>query len=76
MTRQFMACGHLIDSSIMTNILSLVVVDGCRRALRHICVDNKPAVVTELSNRGSSQTVGIVNDVGLFLRALAGKTIQ
>jgi hypothetical protein len=36
-----------------------------------VCVDINPAVVTKLSDRGSTQTVGIVTDVGLFLRQLA-----
>ena len=39
--------------------------------VRVVCVDINPAVVTKLSDRGSSQTVGIVTDVGLFLRQLA-----
>lgn len=36
-----------------------------------ICVDINPAVVTKLADRGSTQTVGIVTDVGLFLHQLA-----
>jgi lysine-ketoglutarate reductase/saccharopine dehydrogenase-like protein (TIGR00300 family) len=36
-----------------------------------ICVDINPAVVTKLTDRGSTQTVGIVTDVGLFLHQLA-----
>jgi len=36
-----------------------------------ICVDINPAVVTKLSDRGSTQTIGIVTDVGLFLHQLA-----
>ena len=36
-----------------------------------VCVDINPAVVTKLSDRGSTQTVGIVTDVGLFLHQLA-----
>jgi lysine-ketoglutarate reductase/saccharopine dehydrogenase-like protein (TIGR00300 family) len=36
-----------------------------------VCVDINPAVVTKLSDRGSTQTVGIVTDVGLFLHRLA-----
>ncbi len=36
-----------------------------------ICVDINPAVVTKLSDRGSTQTVGVVTDVGLFLHHLA-----
>jgi len=35
-----------------------------------VCVDINPAVVTKLSDRGSSQAVGIVTDVGLFLNLL------
>lgn len=35
-----------------------------------ICVDINSAVVTKLSDRGSSQTIGIVTDVGLFLNLL------
>ena len=38
--------------------------------VRTICVDINPAVVTKLSDRGSSQAVGIVTDVGLFLHLL------
>ncbi|MCD1146834.1 hypothetical protein LQU94_01725 [Peptoniphilus sp. KCTC 25270] len=34
------------------------------------CVDISANVVTKLSDRGSSQSVGIVTDVGLFLRLL------
>jgi lysine-ketoglutarate reductase/saccharopine dehydrogenase-like protein (TIGR00300 family) len=40
--------------------------------VRLVCVDINPAVVTKLADRGSSQTLGIVTDVGLFLRQLAG----
>ena len=40
-----------------------------------ICVDINSAVVTKLSDRGSSQATGIVTDVGLFLNLLV-KEIQ
>ncbi len=36
-----------------------------------VCVDINPAVVTKLADRGSTQTIGIVTDVGLFLHQLA-----
>lgn len=36
-----------------------------------VCVDINPAAVTKLVDRGSIQSVGIVTDVGLFLRQLA-----
>jgi arginine dihydrolase len=38
--------------------------------VRVVCVDINPAVVTKLADRGSSQTVGVVTDVGLFLHRL------
>ncbi len=41
--------------------------------VKTVCVDINPAVVTKLSDRGSAQAVGVVSDVGLFLRALAGE---
>lgn len=39
--------------------------------IRVVCVDINPAVVTKLADRGSSQTIGVVTDVGLFLHHLA-----
>lgn len=39
--------------------------------VRMVCVDINPAVVTKLADRGSSQTLGVVTDVGLFLHHLA-----
>jgi len=41
--------------------------------VRVVCVDINPAVVTKLADRGSSQTIGVVTDVGLFLNQLALK---
>ena len=43
--------------------------------IKTVCIDINPAVVTKLSDRGSGQTVGIVSDVGLFLKALAEKCV-
>jgi lysine-ketoglutarate reductase/saccharopine dehydrogenase-like protein (TIGR00300 family) len=40
-------------------------------SVKMVCVDINPAVVTKLADRGSSQTMGIVTDVGLFLHRLA-----
>ncbi len=36
-----------------------------------VTVDINPAVITKVSDRGSSQTIGLVTDVGLFLHLLA-----
>ncbi len=41
--------------------------------VRVVCVDINPAVVTKLADRGSSQTAGIVTDVGLFLHHLSAQ---
>jgi lysine-ketoglutarate reductase/saccharopine dehydrogenase-like protein (TIGR00300 family) len=38
-----------------------------------VCVDINPAVVTKLADRGSLESVGIITDVGLFLRLLANR---
>jgi lysine-ketoglutarate reductase/saccharopine dehydrogenase-like protein (TIGR00300 family) len=35
-----------------------------------LCIDINPAAVTKLSDRGSSQAIGVVTDVGLFLNLL------
>ena len=36
-----------------------------------VCVDINPATVTKLADRGSAQAVGMVTDVGLFVKELA-----
>ena len=41
--------------------------------VRMVCVDINPAVITKLADRGSSQTLGVVTDVGLFLHHLAAR---
>lgn len=38
-----------------------------------ICVDINPAVVTKLADRGSLESVGVVTDVGLFVKLLVQK---
>ncbi len=42
-----------------------------RATVETFCADINQAVVTKLSDRGSHQVLGIVTDVGLFLRQLA-----
>ena len=43
--------------------------------VKTVCIDINPAVVTKLADRGSSQAMGIVSDVGLFLRAVASRCV-
>ena len=68
--------GELLKGATMVLMLSTMlhsIATGnmIPAAARTICVDINPAVVTKLSDRGSGQTIGIVTDVGLFLRSLA-----
>jgi lysine-ketoglutarate reductase/saccharopine dehydrogenase-like protein (TIGR00300 family) len=38
--------------------------------VKTVCVDINPAVVTKLTDRGTFQAMGLVTDIGLFLREL------
>ena len=58
---------------LSTMLHSIATGNMIPASARTICVDINPAVVTKLSDRGSGQTIGIVTDVGLFLRSLADK---
>jgi hypothetical protein len=62
-----------IDVVLMlsTMLHSIAVGNMLPSRTRTIIVDISPAVVTKLTDRGSSQTVGIVTDVGLFLHLLS-----
>ncbi len=65
----------LKDVSLVLMLASMLHGIGVGNMLpstvRTVCVDINPAVVGKLVDRGSSQTVGIVTDAGLFLRRLA-----
>jgi hypothetical protein len=64
----------LKDASLVVMLSSMLHSIGVGNMLpswvRVVCVDINPAVVTKLADRGSSQTAGIVTDVGLFLERL------
>ena len=55
---------------LSTMLHSIGVGNMLPSGVRVVCVDINPAVVTKLGDRGSSQTAGIVTDVGLFLHQL------
>jgi lysine-ketoglutarate reductase/saccharopine dehydrogenase-like protein (TIGR00300 family) len=63
------------DTSLVLMLSSMLHGIGVGNMLpswvRVVCVDINPAVVTKLMDRGSSQTFGVVTDVGLFLHQLA-----
>ena len=58
---------------LSTMLHSIGVGNMLPSSVRVVCVDINPAVVTKLADRGSSQTAGIVTDVGLFLHQLTAQ---
>ncbi|MCX7031644.1 MAG: TIGR00300 family protein [Spirochaetes bacterium] len=66
-----MARGASIVIMLSTMLHSIATGNMLPAWVRTICVDINPAVVTKLADRGSGQAIGIVTDVGLFLRTLA-----
>ena len=73
--RQYQKQLHGIDMILMlsTMLHSIGVGNMTPSGVKMICVDINPAVATKLADRGSLESVGIVTDVGLFLRLLAEK---
>jgi lysine-ketoglutarate reductase/saccharopine dehydrogenase-like protein (TIGR00300 family) len=64
---------HAADVVVMlSTLLHSVAVGNCLPSTtKVVCVDINPATVTQLLDRGSSQAVGMVTDVGTFLPTLA-----
>jgi len=57
--------GSMLHSIAVGNMLPSTV--------KTICVDINPAAITKLINRGTTQQIGIVSDIGLFLPALVSE---
>jgi lysine-ketoglutarate reductase/saccharopine dehydrogenase-like protein (TIGR00300 family) len=55
---------------LASTLHSIAVGNMLSSKVKIICVDINPAVVTKLSDRGTSQAIGIVTDVGTFLPLL------
>jgi lysine-ketoglutarate reductase/saccharopine dehydrogenase-like protein (TIGR00300 family) len=55
---------------------SIAVGNMLASRVRLVCVDINPAVVTKVSDRGTGQAVGVVTDVGLFLKSLAKVLVE
>lgn len=55
---------------ISTMLHSIATGNMLPASVATVCVDINPAAVTKLMDRGSIQSVGMVTDVGLFLRQL------
>jgi lysine-ketoglutarate reductase/saccharopine dehydrogenase-like protein (TIGR00300 family) len=56
---------------LATTLHAIAVGNILPARVETFCVDINQAVVTKLSDRGSHQALGIVTDIGLFLRDLA-----
>ncbi|HIH89692.1 TPA: hypothetical protein HA344_10890 [Candidatus Bathyarchaeota archaeon] len=55
---------------LASTLHSIAVGNMLPSTVKVVCVDINPAVVTKLSDRGTSQAVGIVSDVGAFVPLL------
>jgi lysine-ketoglutarate reductase/saccharopine dehydrogenase-like protein (TIGR00300 family) len=55
---------------LSTMLHSIATGNMLPAAVRTICIDINPAVVTKLADRGSWQSIGLVTDVESFLREL------
>jgi lysine-ketoglutarate reductase/saccharopine dehydrogenase-like protein (TIGR00300 family) len=64
-----------VDFVIMlaSTLHSIAVGNMLRSDVKIVCVDINPAVVTKLSDRGTSQAIGIVSDVGTFVPLLVNE---
>ncbi|WP_144903146.1 ornithine cyclodeaminase family domain [Halobellus captivus] len=57
---------------LLSSLLHSVAVGNCLPSTtKVVCVDINPATVTQLLDRGSSQAIGMVTDVGTFVPLLA-----
>jgi lysine-ketoglutarate reductase/saccharopine dehydrogenase-like protein (TIGR00300 family) len=55
---------------LATTLHSVAVGNLLPARVRTVCVDMNPSSVTKLSDRGTWQSIGLVTDVGYFLRQL------
>ncbi|WP_136601091.1 ornithine cyclodeaminase, nickel-pincer nucleotide-dependent [Salinigranum halophilum] len=68
---------HQADMVLMlSTLLHSVAVGNCLSSTtRVVCVDINPATVTQLLDRGSSQAIGMVTDIGTFIPTLAEQVL-
>jgi lysine-ketoglutarate reductase/saccharopine dehydrogenase-like protein (TIGR00300 family) len=63
--------GAAIVVMLSTMLHGIAVGNMLPSSVLTVCVDINPAVATKLADRGTSQAIGVVTDVGLFLALLA-----
>jgi len=63
--------------SLVSTLLHSVAVGNCLPSTtKVVCVDINPATVTQLLDRGSSQAIGVVTDIGTFVPTLAERVLD
>jgi lysine-ketoglutarate reductase/saccharopine dehydrogenase-like protein (TIGR00300 family) len=69
---------HRADMVLMlSTLLHSVAVGNCLSSTtKVVCVDINPATVTQLLDRGSSQAIGMVTDIGTFVPTLAETVLE
>ncbi|SFR53817.1 ornithine cyclodeaminase [Halogeometricum limi] len=69
---------HEADMVLMlSTLLHSVAVGNCLPSTtKVVCVDINPATVTQLLDRGSSQAIGMVTDIGTFVPTLADEVLE
>jgi lysine-ketoglutarate reductase/saccharopine dehydrogenase-like protein (TIGR00300 family) len=69
--------GGVTVALMLSSTLHAIATGNCLPAgVETYCVDINQAVVTKLADRGSHQALGIVTDVGLFVRQLTGSLVS
>ena len=61
---------------LATTLHAIATGNLLRASVETFCVDINQAVVTKLADRGSHQAVGIVTDIGAFVRQLADQLLD
>lgn len=71
--REMRSCLPGVEIALMLGSTLHAIATGnlLPSSVEAFCVDINPAVVTKLADRGTHQALGIVTDVGLFVRELA-----
>jgi len=67
--------GVRVALMLATTLHAIATGNVLPASVETFCVDINQAVVTKLADRGSHQAVGIVTDIGVFVRALAEELV-
>jgi hypothetical protein len=74
MRKKLQGIGMVLMLSTMLH--SIAVANMLPARIFTVCVDMNPQLFTKLTDRGSRQVLGLMTDVGLFLRELAQSLVS